>query len=200
MLRIVCRLLIVFFFCGYVAEIHAEEAPTSYQVQMEVRVPLRDGVNLNATVYRPDSLKDPLPVIFLFTPYPEDTTHPSGAYFAAHGYIYAVVDVRGRGDSEGVFDPFAHEGQDGYDIVEWFAKQPWCNGKVAMFGGSYAGGDQWLTAMMRPPHLTTIVPVASARGGADLPPFLPILIPYPDPLCRAVAGPYKGSRSLFAGL
>jgi uncharacterized protein len=178
MRTIVCRLLIIFFFFGFVAEVDAEETTSSYQVQMQVKVPLRDGVHLNATLYRPDSLQDPLPVIFLFTPYPEDTSHSSGAYFAAHGYIYAVVDVRGRGDSEGVFDPFAHEGQDGYDIVEWFAKQPWCNGKLAMFGGSYAGGDQWLTATMRPPHLTTIVPTASAHPGVDFPASHHILTPY----------------------
>jgi len=178
MLLNVCRLLIVLFFCGYIAEVDAQETPASYQVQMQVKVPLRDGVHLNATLYRPDPLKDPLPVIFLFTPYPQDTSHSSGAYFAAHGYIYAAVDVRGRGESEGVFDPFAHDAQDGYDLVEWFAKQPWCNGKVAMFGGSYAGGDQWQTAMIRPPHLTTIVPTASAHAGVDFPAFHHILTPY----------------------
>jgi len=55
-----------------------------------------------------------------------------------------LVDVRGRGTSEGVFDPFAQEPRDGYDIVEFLARQPWCNGKVTMWGGSYAGYDQWL--------------------------------------------------------
>jgi putative CocE/NonD family hydrolase len=68
-----------------------------------------------------------------------------------------------------VFDPSVEEARDGYDAVEWFAKQPWCNGKVAMFGGSYAGQDQWLTAMLKPPHLSTIAPVASARPAVDFP-------------------------------
>jgi putative CocE/NonD family hydrolase len=61
------------------------------------------------------------------------------------------------------------EAKDGYDIVEWLAKQPYCNGKVTMWGGSYAGYDQWATAKEFPPHLTTIVPVASPRPGVDFP-------------------------------
>jgi uncharacterized protein len=155
---------------GCFAVVLRAETPTKdYQMQMFVKIPLRDGVRLNATLYRPLPDHGPVPVIFMLSPYPDDNEHPTAAYFAAHGYIYAYVHVRGRGDSEGSFDPMAQEAQDGYDVVEWFAKQPWCNGKVAMFGGSYAGGDQWLTAMMRPTHLATIVPVASARYGVDFP-------------------------------
>ncbi len=153
----------------YVGPLHADERPSDYRLQMHVRILLRDGVHLNATVYEPWSATGPLPVIVMLSPYPDDNEHPTAAYFAAHGYIYAFVHVRGRGDSEGVFDPLAQEARDGYDVVEWFAQQPWCNGKVAMFGGSYAGGDQWLTAMMKPPHLVTIAPVASARAGVDFP-------------------------------
>jgi len=152
---------------------HAEDAPTDYQLAMHVKIPMRDGVHLNATLYKPVAAAGqslgPLPVIFLFSPYPADTSHPSGSYFARRGYIYAYVDVRGRGDSEGVFEPLVSDAQDGYDTVEWFAKQPWSNGKVAMFGGSYAGGDQWLAASMHPPHLVTIAPVASVRAAVDVP-------------------------------
>ncbi len=78
--------------------------------------------------------------------------------------------LRGRGNSEGVFsslDP--REAQDGYDIVEWLAKQPYCDGKVSMWGGSYAGYDQWATAKEFPPHLATIVPVASPYASVDFP-------------------------------
>jgi len=156
----------------------APTKPTSYQLQMHVKIPLRDGVHLNATVYKPLPASGPLPIIFMLSPYPDDTEHPSGSYFAARGYIYAYVDVRGRGDSEGVFHPL-DEAQDGYDVVEWFAKQPWSNGKVAMFGGSYAGMDQWQTAGLRPPHLITIAPVASVRPSVDF------------PFQNGVAGPYN---------
>jgi putative CocE/NonD family hydrolase len=79
------------------------------------------------------------------------------------------VDVRGRGNSSGEFEPFVHDARDGHDVVEWFAKQPWCNGKVAIWGGSYAGFNQWATLKEFPPHLATIVPAAAAHPGVDFP-------------------------------
>jgi putative CocE/NonD family hydrolase len=90
-------------------------------------------------------------------------------YFAAHGYPFLTVDVRGRGNSQGEFRPLIQEAHDGYDVVEWLAKQPYCNGKVAMWGGSYAGYDQWVTATQFPPHLATIVPAAAPYAGVDFP-------------------------------
>ncbi len=95
----------------------AQTPPATYMLQMHVKVPMRDGIHLDATVYRPVKDSGPLPIIMMLTPYPDFIGHPSGAYFAAHGYIYASVDVRGRGDSEGIFDPFAHDANDGYYTV-----------------------------------------------------------------------------------
>ena len=69
------------------------------------------------------------------------------------------------------------EAKDGHDVVEWLARQPWCNGQVAMWGGSYAGYDQWATAKEFPPHLVTIVPTAAYFPGADSW-FGGILLPY----------------------
>jgi putative CocE/NonD family hydrolase len=137
--------------------------------QWNARVPMRDGVSLSATIFRPAGQKEPLPVLFTLTPYVADSYEDRAIYFARHGYVYALVDVRGRGNSEGVFDPFAQEARDGYDAVEWLARQPWSNGKVAMWGGSYAGFDQWTTAKERPPHLVTIVPAAAVHPGVDFP-------------------------------
>jgi putative CocE/NonD family hydrolase len=97
---------------------------------------MRDGVRLNGTVFKPTGLKKPLPVIFTLTPYISDTYQNRASYFVQHGYVFVLVDVRGWGNSEGVFDPFAQEPHDGYDIVEFLASQPWCNGKVTMWGGS----------------------------------------------------------------
>ncbi len=138
-------------------------------LQWGLRIPMRDGVELAATLYRPAGQKEPLPVVFTLTPYIGDSYHPRAMYFARHGYVYALVDVRGRGSSGGTFDPFAQEARDGYDVVEWLARQPWSNGKVAMWGGSYAGHDQWATARERPPHLATIVPAAAVHPGIDYP-------------------------------
>jgi len=134
-----------------------------------VKIPLRDGIKLNATLYRPLDQKDPLPCVFTLTPYISQTYHERGMYFAAHGYVYLTIDVRGRGNSEGEFTPLLQEAKDGHDIVEWLATQPYCNGKITMWGGSYAGYDQWATAKEFPPHLATIVPVASPRPGVEFP-------------------------------
>jgi len=134
-----------------------------------VKIPMRDGVTLNATVFQPHEQKDPLPVIFTFTPYIGDSYMDRAMYFAQHGYVYALVDVRGRGNSGGGFEPFANEAKDGYDVVEWLAKQSYCNGKVTMWGGSYAGFDQWTVLKEFPAHLATIVPAAAAHPGVDFP-------------------------------
>jgi uncharacterized protein len=146
--------------------------------QWGVKIPLRDGVRLNATLYKPAGLKEPRPCLFTLTPYIGQSYHDRGMYFAAHGYPFMTVDVRGRGNSEGVFQPLIQEAKDGYDVVEWLAKQPYCNGKISMWGGSYAGYDQWATAKEFPPHLATIVPVASPAAGVDFPARNNVFAPY----------------------
>jgi putative CocE/NonD family hydrolase len=148
------------------------QSPGDYDLRWGVKIPMRDKVELNATLYlpkTPDGSSPKTPVIFTLTPYISDTYHARGAYFASHGYAFALVDVRGRGNSSGEFEPFVNDPRDGHDLVEWFAKQPYCDGKVAMWGGSYAGFDQWATAKEFPPHLATIVPAAAAHPGFDYP-------------------------------
>jgi putative CocE/NonD family hydrolase len=155
----------------------AETSPTpppatDYDIRWGVKIPLRDKVELNATLYfpkTPDGSAPKTPVVFTLTPYISDSYHARGAYFASHGYVFALVDVRGRGNSAGEFEPFANEPRDGHDVVEWLAQQPFCDGKVAMWGGSYAGFDQWATAKELPPHLATIVPAAAAHPPLDYP-------------------------------
>ncbi len=147
-------------------------AATDYDIRWGVKIPLRDKVELNATLYlpkTPNGSAPKTPVIFTLTPYISDTYHARGAYFASHGYVFALVDVRGRGNSASEFEPFAQEPRDGHDVVESLAQQPFCDGKVAMWGGSYAGFDQWATAKEFPPHLATIVPAAAAHPPYDYP-------------------------------
>ena len=81
--------------------------------------------------------------------------------FLLFGLYRNFYDPYERGDSEGEFSPFVTDMDDGADITSWIAKQPFCNGKVGMWGGSYLGYSQWATAKERPPHLTTIVPTAA---------------------------------------
>jgi putative CocE/NonD family hydrolase len=152
--------------------------PARVELQWGVKIPMRDGVRLNATLYKPRGQNAPAPCIFTLTPYISQNYHDRGVYFAAHGYPFLTIDVRGRGNSEGTFRPLIQEAEDGYDIVEWLAQQSYCNGKVTMWGGSYAGYNQWATAKEFPPHLATIVPVASPYAGVDFPMRGNITYPY----------------------
>jgi putative CocE/NonD family hydrolase len=165
--------------------------------QWGVKIPLRDGVRLNATLYKPAGLKEPRPCLFTLTPYIGQSYHDRGMYFAAHGYPFMTVDVRGRGNSEGLFQPLIQEAKDGYDVVEWLAKQPFCNGKISMWGGSYAGYDQWATAKEFPPHLATIVPVASPAAGVDFPARNSVFAPYDMQWLTFTSG-QAGQDRLFA--
>jgi uncharacterized protein len=158
-------------FAALAAAAHAGPLQDAAKVdwRWDVKIPLRDGTRLSAIAYLPTGQHNPRPCVFTLTPYIAQSYHDRGMYFASHGYPFLSVDVRGRGNSEGRFHPLIQEAKDGYDVVEWLAKQPYCNGKVTMWGGSYAGYDQWAAAKERPPHLATIVPVAAPAAGVDFP-------------------------------
>jgi putative CocE/NonD family hydrolase len=145
--------------------------PDQAKISLEwgVKVPLRDGINLSAAVYLPKGQPAPTYCVFTLTPYTAQTYHDRGVYFAARGVPFVIVDVRGRGNSDGTFAPFIQERKDGYDVVEWLAKQPYCNGKVSMWGGSYSGYNQWATERDHPPHLATLIPAAAAEMGFSSP-------------------------------
>jgi putative CocE/NonD family hydrolase len=126
-----------------------------------VAMTTRDGVRLDADVYRPAQPGD-YPVLLMRQPYgrPIATTvcfaHP--AWYAAHGYIVVIQDVRGRGTSEGVFSLFEQETLDGEDAVHWAAALPGSTGAVGMYGFSYQGVTQLLAAATLPPALKAIAP------------------------------------------
>jgi putative CocE/NonD family hydrolase len=174
--------------------------PADYDLRWGVKIPMRDNVELNATLYlpkTPEGSPPKTPIIFTLTPYISDMYHERAAYFASHGYAFALVDVRGRGNSDGEFEPFVNEPRDGHDIVEWLAKQAFCDGKVAMWGGSYAGFDQWATAKEFPPHLTTIVPAAAAHPGLDYPSTQNVGLTYDMQWFTLTSG-RVGQQNLFA--
>jgi putative CocE/NonD family hydrolase len=132
------------------------EQKYSLKIDFDVRVKMRDGVELSADLYRPDA-EGKFPVILNRTPYTKTGQLTTARYFVARGYVFVAMDVRGRGDSDGKFVPYRHDGQDGYEAIEWCAAQPWSTGKVGTIGGSYNGRIQWLTAVLQPPHLTTMI-------------------------------------------
>jgi len=143
--------------------------PTASPVLEQIRVerylatPMRDGVKLYSDLYRP-SRESKFPVLIVRTPYgvQRDGMHESVIKFAQHGYAVLVQDVRGRYESEGKWEPFRSEANDGYDTIEWAAKQSWSNGKVGMQGGSYLGHVQWRAATLSPPSLVTIFPAVAS--------------------------------------
>lgn len=128
----------------------------------------RDGVRLDADVYVPDDV-GPWPVLLMRQPYGRAIAstvvyaHPS--WYAAHGYMVVIQDVRGRGTSEDKFDLFAHEVDDGYDSVQWAANLPGSNGQVGMYGFSYQGMTQLYAAQAKPSALKALAP---AMVGYDL--------------------------------
>ncbi|MDA1313349.1 MAG: CocE/NonD family hydrolase [Acidobacteria bacterium] len=135
-------------------------------IENRVPIPMRDGVILYADVYRPVGDKA-YPVLVSRTPYSVErapAAYTAAVFFARRGYAYVFQDVRGRHESEGVWDPARNEFEDGYDTVEWAGTQPWSNGKVGMQGGSYLGTDQWQAAKLQPPHLVSIFPAVAATS------------------------------------
>lgn len=125
-----------------------------------VKIPMRDGVNLSTLVFRP-AKPGKYPVILVRTPYKKEMNELDARFYAARGYAVALQDVRGRFGSPGKWEPFVNEPKDGHDTIEWLAKQPWSTGKVGMIGASYVGWVQWWAASERPPHLVTIIPNVS---------------------------------------
>jgi putative CocE/NonD family hydrolase len=132
------------------------------RIDFNVRVPMRDGVELSADVYHPEA-EGRYPVILLRTPYikANERQIEGGKAWAERGYVLIAMDVRGRGDSGGEFVPYRNDGIDGHDAVEWAAAQPWSNGNVGTTGGSYPGLIQWLTALTQPPHLKAMCVMVS---------------------------------------
>lgn len=171
--------------CGLLAFLTTASASALTQdgdgvsVERRVKIPMRDGTHLVATVYKPAEMDHPLPVLFMLDPYGADRWEKRGRWYARRGYVMAAVDVRGCGHSPGTFRPFETEGRDGYDAAEWLARQPYSNGKLGMFGGSYQGWSQWTVIKEFPPHLRTIIPAVSTYPGTEgIPKNRNINLPY----------------------
>ncbi|HWH68000.1 MAG TPA: CocE/NonD family hydrolase, partial [Candidatus Sulfotelmatobacter sp.] len=137
----------------------AQEVQLPFVFQPDVKVPMRDGTELAANLFRPKGA-GPFPVILMRTPYgkPNAKWDEAKRYTAA-GYALVAQDCRGRGKSGGAWDPFRYDIEDGFDTQEWVGKQPWCNGDIGTVGGSYMGWTQWAPAPNANRHLKAMVPV-----------------------------------------
>ena len=150
----------------------SSEPTHEVQLKKSVTVPMRDGVRLSTDLYFPKGKDKNLPVILIRTPYNKNTfrdrnQQPQAYKFASHGFIVAIQDSRGKFESEGIYSPpCGQEAEDGFDAVDWCAKQPWSNGKVGTFGCSYPAEVQAAQAPLRHPNLKCMVPQCGPMIGA----------------------------------
>ncbi len=137
-------------------------ATPELRIQLDLLIPMRDGVRLYAALYRPDS-EGPLPTLLIRSPY--SSQHPRyvawAQRFAEAGYAVVMQDSRGRFESERVWRPYVDEAADGFDTLQWLGAQPWCDGNIGTFGISYPGFTQLLPAPLGSPHLKALVPIAN---------------------------------------
>lgn len=147
--------------------------PTAPRTLYDRRSPMRDAIELSVDIYLPASGEGPWPCLLRRTPYIRSLAEKWVRWahdLTQHGYAVAFQDVRGRGDSDGIWEPFKNEFSDGYDSVEWVASQSWCDGNVGMMGLSYEGFTPWAAARERPPHLRAIATMAGmGRWQAEWP-------------------------------
>ena len=143
--------------------------PHSVTEHADMPIIMSDGCRLSARVWMPDDAdKNPMPVIFEHLPYRkrdgtiarDETVHP---WFAGHGYVCIRTDMRGNGDSDGLMDDeyTAQELQDAVEVIEWAAKQPWCNGNVGMMGISWGGFNGLQVAALAPEPLKAVITLCS---------------------------------------
>ena len=143
----------------------------------DVAVPARDGTTLLADLFQPDA-EGAFPALVSFSAYPrqiQDVGAPLGFieagasdFFVPRGYAHLIVNARGTGGSGGVYSLLdQQEREDLYDVVEWAAAQPWCDGNVGMLGVSYFAMAQLGAAAMKPPHLKAIAPLLATDDVYD---------------------------------
>lgn len=136
--------------------------------ELDVKVSMRDGVKLSTNIYCPD---DPgkFPVLLTRSPYGNGGKGNRFAHsFVKRGYVVVAQDTRGRNESEGIFDAMQPEALDGYDTQQWIGDQPWCNGRIGTYGGSYVGFTQWMPAPLQSPNLITMFPVVTFSDFYDM--------------------------------
>lgn len=178
--------------------VRAADVGPGYDIEMSQMIPVRDGTALEGWITKPSKLQRKVPTVLTLTQYDIDGGRhgDSAGYYARRGYAFVQVYVRGRGRSGGVKSDSlgAQVGRDGYDLVEWIAAQPWSDGRIVMFGGSFVGMTQWQTAAQLPPHLAAIAPYVPIYPGWDIPNTNGI----PQAWTTVILG-YVSGRSLNSG-
>ena len=170
------------------------------RIQLDVKVPMTDGVNLSTDIYLPPE-GGPFPTLLVRTIYDNqaDWCIDMAKRAVPQGYAVVMQDCRGRFDSDGEFSPYFQEPEDGYDTQEWIGAQEWCDGNIGMFGSSYIGYTQSMTAPLRSKYLKALVPVNSQQDNfghwrADGPLQLHVAMNFPMMTGRTMQ---RGARSMM---
>ena len=143
------------------------------KMSVDINVPnkMRDGTILYSDIYSPEK-KGKYPVLLSRIPYGKHKPRYHSLYMdplraVQRGYVVVIQDVRGKHSSDGEFNPFFNEFNDGYDTLDWITNQEWCDSNIGMFGISYHGATQWLAAATQHPSLKTIIPGVTSDSYYD---------------------------------
>jgi putative CocE/NonD family hydrolase len=171
-------------FAGLPAALVAEDDARRYEIETNVAVRTPDDATVCAIVARPRSARGKLPALMQFTIYADSITLPREALLtAAHGYAGVVAHTRGKACSPDEIVPYKYDGRDAAAVIDWIARQPWSDGRVGMYGGSYSGFTAWAAAKYMPAPLKAMMVGAPAAPGIDVPMegnvFLNFLYPWP---------------------
>ena len=147
------------------------DAERRFHIDDQLLIPTPDGAQIDALLVRPRSTERPKRVALLnFTIYANDRwSFADAVKMAAYGYAGVVAYTRGKGRSPGPVTPYEHDGADAATVIEWLARQPWSDGRVGMFSGSYNASTQWAAVKHRPAALKAIATNASNAPGVDTP-------------------------------
>ena len=153
------RIILVLSILLSLQTIFAAQMTYEVEVRTEVKIPMRDGVELSANIFLPKA-EGKYPVILIRSPYGKgDAKYGDGLFYAGRGYVVVSQDCRGKGTSQGVWEPFVNERNDGKDTQQWLLEQSWCNGSIGTAGGSYVGFTQWISAPNAGDYLKAMFPV-----------------------------------------
>jgi predicted acyl esterase len=162
----------VWWMCALIWVVYVGALTPGQEKAREEMVSMRDGVKLVVSIYVPPTGSGPWPVVLSRTPYGKDNglglQADTEKRYPRQGYVRVLQDARGKFKSEGVYRPFASDLEDGYDTIEWIARQPWSNGKIGIAGASALGIAAYAAAMSQPPHLVAgFVEVANGTARPD---------------------------------
>lgn len=150
-----------------IAALNEEDNARRYVTDWDVLIKTPDGANISAVVVRPKDESKPLPALLEFTIYVDSRNFAREC--AAHGYVGIVAFTRGERRSRGPVTPFKFDGDDARIVIDWIAKQPWSDGRVGMYGGTYSAFAEWAAARHLPPALKAIATHSATAPGIDFP-------------------------------